>query len=200
MTQTGAEGKFVIKGVCPGPIRLLVDARRGPRPMYGMAQAEGGATDLRIVISARPTSQPYMPRKAVSLKGRPLPPLKDLGIDLPADAEGQMLLVCFWDMGQRPSRYCLTQLAARADPLREKGVRIATIHAAQVEDSALRQWVEKNKIPFPSGTISGDIDKTKSAWGVSSLPHLILTDRKHTVVAEGFGLDDLDKQIEAAGR
>jgi hypothetical protein len=36
---------------------------------------------------------------------------------------------------------------------------------------------------------------------VVSLPHLILTDKKHIVVAEGFSLDDLDKQIEtAAGR
>jgi hypothetical protein len=200
--QTDAEGKFTIKGVCPGPIRLQVDARRGPRPMYGMAQAEGGATDLRIVISGRSTSGRIglMPPRAASLKGKTLPPLKDLGIDLPADAEGQMLLVCFWDMGQRPSRYCLTQLAAQADPLREKGVRIVAVHAGQVEPGTLNQWLEKNKIPFPSGTISGDINKTKSAWGVSSLPHLILTDKKHTVIAEGIGVDDLDKQIGAAGR
>jgi hypothetical protein len=27
---------------------------------------------------------------------------------------------------------------------------------------------------------------------------LILTDKKHVVVAEGFGLSDLDKQIETA--
>jgi hypothetical protein len=107
------------------------------------------------------------------------------------------LLVCFWDMGQRPSRYCVTQLAAQAAQLGEKGVLVVAVHAAQVEDGALRQWTEKNKIPFPMGAIAGDIDKTKSAWGVNSLPHLILTDKKHTVVAEGFGLNELDKQVEA---
>jgi hypothetical protein len=109
-----------------------------------------------------------------------------------------MLLICFWDMGQRPSRNCLTQLAAQAGPLGEKGVRIVAIQAAQAEDSALREWIAKNKVPFPLGNIRGDIDKTQSAWGVASLPHLILTDKKHITVAEGFGLDDLDKQIEAA--
>jgi protocatechuate 3,4-dioxygenase beta subunit len=200
MMRTDAEGKFILKGVCPGLILLQANARRGPRPMYGMAQAEGGATDLRIVISTRPTGQPYMPRRPNLLKGKPLPPLKDLGIDLPADATDKMLLVCFWDMGQRPSRNCITRLAAQAAALREKGVRIVAIHAGQVEDSALRQWIEANKIPFASGTISGNIDKTKSVWGVSSLPHLILTDKKRTVIAEGLGLDDLDKQIEAAVR
>jgi protocatechuate 3,4-dioxygenase beta subunit len=197
--RTDAEGKFTIKGVCPGVVRLSVNSRTQPS-LYGNATAEGGATDLRIVISSRPTGQPYMSRRPNLLESKPLPPLKDLGIDLPADAADKMLLVCFWDMGQRPSRNCITRLAAQAAALREKGVRIVAVHAAQVEDSALRQWVEKNKIPFPSGIIAGDIDKTKSAWGVGSLPHLILTDKKHTVVAEGVGLDDLDKQIEAAVR
>ena len=198
-TQTDAEGKFTLKGVCPGPIRLQVSARMS-MPMFSMAQAEGGATDLRIVISQRPTLAAYMPRKASALKGRPLPPLKDLGIDLPADAEGKMLLVCFWDMGQRPSRNCLTQLAAQATALGQKGVLVVAVQAAKVEGSALSQWVENNKIPFKVGSIPGDVDKTQSAWGAASLPHLILTDKKHIVVAEGFGLADLDKQVESAGQ
>jgi hypothetical protein len=89
-------------------------------------------------------------------------------------------------------------LAARAAQLREKGVEIVAVHAAKVEDGALNQWVEKNKIPSKMGTVVGDIDKTKSAWGVTSLPHLILTDKKHIVVAEGFSLGDLDQQVAAA--
>ncbi len=90
-----------------------------------------------------------MPKRPVSLRGRPLPPWKDLGIDLPADAADKMLLVCFWGMGQRPARYCLTQLAAQAGPLGEKGVRIVAIQATTVENNALKEWVEKNKILFP---------------------------------------------------
>jgi len=195
--QTDAEGKFTIKGVCPGPIRLNVNSRGRPY-LYGNMEVEGGATDVRIVISDRSTGQPYAARRAPSLKGKPLPPWKDLGIDLPAEAEGKMLLVCFWDMGQRPSRYCLTQLAAQAVRLGAKGVVVAAVHAAKVEDSALSQWMEKNKVSFTAGTIAGDLDKAKLAWGVNSLPHLILTDRKHVVMAEGFGLGDLDQQIETA--
>jgi len=34
--------------------------------------------------------------------------------------------------------------------------------------------------------------------GVKSLPWLILTDSKHTVRAEGFGLTQLDEKIEVA--
>jgi hypothetical protein len=197
--QTDAQGRFTIKGASPGSLRLRARSS-GPPRRYGDAQAEGGATDVRITIAEQRSPQAYPPRRGAVLKGKPLPPLKDLGIDLPADAAGKMLLVCFWDMGQRPSRSCLTQLAAQAGGLREKGVEIVAVHAAKVEGSVLSQWLKENKVSFPGGMIVGDVEKAKLAWGVASLPHLILTDRKHAVVAEGFGLDDLDKQIEMAGR
>lgn len=109
-----------------------------------------------------------------------------------------MLLLCFWDMGQRPSRNCVTQLAARATQLGEKGVVVVAVQAAKPEGDAVTRWIEENKIPFQAGQMGGDIDKTRFAWGVVSLPHLILTDREHVVVAEGFSLGDLDNQIAAA--
>lgn len=37
----------------------------------------------------------------------------------------------------------------------------------------------------------------KSAWGVESLPWLILTDRSHLVRAEGFDLSELQNKMEA---
>jgi hypothetical protein len=76
-------------------------------------------------------------------------------------------------------------------------VEVIVVHAAKAEGGALSQWLKENKVSFPAGTIAADINKTKLAWGVASLPHLILTDQKHGVVAEGFGLDELDRQVAA---
>jgi beta-lactamase regulating signal transducer with metallopeptidase domain len=194
--QTDAQGRFTIKGVCPGSIRLMVSPR-GQSRLYGSAQAEAGATNVKITLAERRMPQAYPPRSGAVLKGKPLPPLKELGIDLPADAAGKMLLVCFWDMGQRPSRSCMTQLAAQETALGQKGVEVVAVHAAKVEGDALAQWLKENKVPFTAAAIAGDINKTKLAWGVASLPHLILTDKKHVVVAEGFGLTELDKQVAA---
>jgi protocatechuate 3,4-dioxygenase beta subunit len=59
-TQTDAEGKFTIQSVCPGPISLTVNSR-GPRPMSAMVPAEGGATDLRIVVHPWRTGQLSVP-------------------------------------------------------------------------------------------------------------------------------------------
>jgi hypothetical protein len=46
--------------------------------------------------------------------------------------------------------------------------------------------------------VQADDEETPLAWGVKSLPWLILTDRDHLVTAEGFGLNELnDKIIDA---
>jgi len=197
-TRTDADGKFVLDGVCAGHMQIQASTRIGETYVSGSAQAEGGATDVRITVSERRIVSRPEPRRPADLKGKPLPDLKTLGIELPAEAEGKALLVCFWDMNQRPSRYCISELIRRAGQLAERGGAIVAIHAGQVEERALEQWIEKSKPPFPIGRVRGDFEKTRLAWGVASLPHLILTDRKHVVVADGFGLGELEKKIEEA--
>jgi len=51
------------------------------------------------------------------------------------------------------------------------------------------------RIPFPVGMIQDNEDSIRFDWAVKSLPWLILTDSKHVVIAEGFGLDELDGKI-----
>jgi len=70
----------------------------------------------------------YIPKQPPSLQGKQLPELKDLGIKIkPDDIEGKMILVCFFDMNQRPFRYMLTELAKREGQLREKNVIILAV-------------------------------------------------------------------------
>ena len=134
-----------------------------------------------------------------SLAGKALLPLEDLNIKLNADQdEDKTILICFWDMRQRPSRNCITWLAKQAERLKEKVVIVVTVQASNVDENTLNEWVKKNDIPFSVGMIRGDEKKTRFAWGVSSLPWLILADRRHIVSAEGFGLDELKEKIQEA--
>ena len=190
--QTDAEGKFTIEKVIAGSIRLRAS-------FDGSAQTEGGAKDVKIVVSERPSSTRFVPKQPPSLVGKPLPDLKDLKIELsPADANDKMILVCFWDMEQRPSRYTITELAKQAEKLKEKGLTIVSVQASIVDEEALNQWVKEQNIPLPVGKITADVDKTRSAWGVRSLPWLILTDHEHIVRANGFSLAELDEKIQSA--
>ena len=135
-----------------------------------------------------------------NLVGKPLPSFDRItaGIDLKG-AAGKMLLVCFWDMNQRPSRNCIVQLAKQDEQLQQKGVAVVIVQASKVDEMKLNEWVKKNNISFPVGIVQGDEEKARFAWGVKSLPWLILTDTEHVVSAEDFGLDELDDKIRLLG-
>jgi hypothetical protein len=75
---------------------------------------------------------------------------------------------------------------------------IAAVQVAPVDRTDLERWLADQKVSFGAQILPDGFDRRRPAWGVQSLPWLILTDKKHTVVAEGFSLNDLDKQIEAA--
>jgi len=197
-TFTDAKGRFTIEGICPGPLNIQANSEGGSaRRLHGRAQAEGGATNIKIVVyelderGRRIASQPH------SLVGKSLLDLKELGIDsLSADLTDKKILVCFWDMQQRPSRRCLTQLAGQAQQLKDKGITVIAVQASKLEQEVLNQWIKKYDIPFSSGMIRSDEKKTRFKWGVKSLPWLILTDIKHVVTAEGFSINELDDQIQ----
>ena len=130
------------------------------------------------------------------LKGKPLPDMKQFGVlQDPNQAKDKMILVCFFDMDQRPSRNCLLQLSTRAKELMAKDVVVVAVQASKVDDSVLNEWVEKNNIPFPVGMVQGDEEKTRFSWGVKSLPWLILTDGEHIVRAEGFAISEVDQTV-----
>jgi internalin A len=129
--------------------------------------------------------------------GAKLPSLDKLGLTSdPATDSNNRILVCFFDMQQRPSRRCVIQLARQAKSLQEKGVTPVAVHGTVLDDTVLKQWIKENTIPFPVGLVQGEHEKVKLAWGIRSMPWLILTDKERIVRAEGFGIDELDKVIE----
>jgi len=196
--QTDAEGKFTIEKICAGKIRISANIS-GRTRLYGNIETEGGATDVKVVISERPSSTRYVPKRPPSLVGRPLPELKDLKINLSlADIGNKMILVCFWDMQQRPSRNCIMRLAKQAEQLKQKGVTVVTVQASKIDENALNEWIKNYNIPFTAGMVQGNVEKSRFTWGVKSLPWLILTNRKHIVNANGFSLAELDEKIQSA--
>ena len=187
-TLTDAQGQFRIAGVCKESLRIVA-VSPPPQQQSGQTWAHGGSENVRVVLGQKLIF-------SASLIGKPLPDLKDLKVDLsPADAGDKMILVCFWDMQQRPSRNCIMRLAKQAEQLKQRGVTVVVIQTSKVEENLLNKWVKKYNIPFPVGIIQGDVEKTRFDWGVKSLPWLILTDTEHIVLAEGFALAELDEKI-----
>jgi len=141
---------------------------------------------------------PEAPSAPKALMGRRLPELKSLGLVMaPADANDKVVLVCFFDMNQRPSRNCITQLAKQTERLKEKGVTVVAVQTSKVDQSKLDEWAKKDKVAFPVGMVQGDEVITRLAWGVKALPWLILADARYIVRAEGFALNELEARIGA---
>ena len=145
--------------------------------------------DLEVVV--RPD-----PARAPPLMGRALPGFDGIKIDLAGDqTKDKMVLVCFFDMEQRPSRNCISQLAKQADRLKGKGVAVIAVQASKADEGTFNEWVKKNNIPFPVGMVETDVEEIRFAWCVQSLPWLILTNRDHVVTAEGFPVSELSDKI-----
>jgi beta-lactamase regulating signal transducer with metallopeptidase domain len=150
-------------------------------------------TKAGVTWMARPYSEPG------SVVGKLLFEPKAFNIDLPqASTQGRIILACFFDMQQRPSRYFLRELTRRAQQLKQKGVTVFAIQTSKIDKSALNKWVKNDNIPFAVGMVRRDGEKTKFDWGIRALPWLILTDRNRVISAEGFGLSELYRKIEAA--
>jgi thioredoxin-related protein len=91
-------------------------------------------------------------------------------------------------------------LSKRAQELKAKDIVIVAVQTSEIKREKLDEWKNENNISFPVGVIEGDSEKIRTNWGVRSLPWLILTDKKHTVVAEGFSIDELDDKITSLGQ
>ena len=195
-TFTDTKGQFTIENVCPGELSIQANSEGvSTRRFHGRTQGQGGATNIKIVVYELDKRGRRIASQPPSLAGKALPDLKELGIDaLPIDLTGKRILVCFWDMNQRPSRHCMTQLAKQFEPLKQKGVIVLAVQASKTDRNALDEWTKKYNVPF-SAIVEGDAKKTRFDWGVKSLPWLILTDQKHIVEANGFSLAELDERI-----
>jgi len=137
-------------------------------------------------------------KEPASLTGTPLPDFLNVGFNIvPKRPDDKAFLICFFDMNQRPSRNCITELTNKAEQLKEKGLAVIGVQASKVNEDELDRLIQQSNIRFPIGTIKGDVERTLLAWCVRSLPWLILTDNKNIVRAEGFAIAELDEKLKA---
>ncbi|MBN2590748.1 MAG: carboxypeptidase regulatory-like domain-containing protein [Sedimentisphaerales bacterium] len=192
-TVTDRNGKFTIDKIAEGEFRIEADIFETPR-LSGHVRAKTGSTNVKIVVSEVDSSG--RPVQDHSLINKPLPRIESLFPGFkPEKIRDKNILVCFWDYEQRPSRNSILQLAKQTEKLKEKDIEIIAIQASKIELAPLDKWIQENNITFTIGVIPSDHEKTQFDWGVKSLPWLILTDKYHKVIAEGFGIAELDEKL-----
>jgi len=190
--RTDDKGRFKFDEVCEGSVQISASSRSA----YGNARAEAGDTNVVIRLGV---NQSYSVREAPrrpSLKGKPLPDLAPVELGGDAAPAGKPLLLCLFDIEQRPSRRFVKQLADQHDALRQKGLTVLGLQAAVSTAESFKEWKDGNSVPFPVGRVAEKTDKTKWASEVESLPWLILTDGNRQVIADGFSIEELDAKLK----
>ncbi len=131
-----------------------------------------------------------------TLSGQTLPEFEGIEVSFNKNNSiNKRVLICFFDMEQRPSRNCILQLNKRAQELKGKGVIIVAMQASKIEQQKLHDWIKENEINFPVGMVETNEKQIRFNWGVKSLPWLILTNKKHIVNAEGFNMSELEEKL-----
>jgi hypothetical protein len=136
----------------------------------------------------------------VDLTGKPLPELASSGLASADYPNGRPLLVVLIDAEQRPSRRALALLVEQGAALKQEGIGVVVLQAAAMDDSAFRAWMKGAALPFPVGRFSGEIDKTRAAWGAVALPWVILTDKSHRVTVQGLQPEEVAAKVDALSR
>jgi protocatechuate 3,4-dioxygenase beta subunit len=188
-TATDAQGRFRVTRLCRGTLSVQANFDSSPGGSSTIT-AEGGQQNLRIVLPGHLSTY-------ASLVGKPLPDLREIVFPAaPPETDNRPMLICFFDMEQRPSRRGLAELTKQADDLRQKDISVLAVHIRRADEESLKRWAGAQNTPFPVGMIKEDAARVRFAWGVQSLPWLVLADAQHIVCAEGFDVGDLERRIE----
>jgi len=194
--RTDDEGSFSAAGLVRGEVVLSTAALVDKKSFSDRTTAQAGAEDVRITLQENVPPSPgplASPARIRSLAGKPLPAFDKLGLKVKEEVlAGKRILMCFWDMDERPSRRCVRMLGTRRKDLGKKGVLIFAVHARKVDKVPLDKWLARFNVTFDNGMIAEDPRTVRAAWGAKSLPWLILTDAEHVVSKEGFDLTELD--------
>jgi hypothetical protein len=182
------------------------DIRDGTRTTYpfpfGHQVTKGSplyvwSKDPKFVVDEKGRVITYDPNASPIKVVKTLPDINHFDLKLDSDwAKDKMALLCFWEMGEPNSEQLARALNERQESLTEKGMAVILVEACGATRAKLKSWAEENKVGFPVGSFrERDVKPLRQNWVIERLPWLVLTDKEHVVIAEGFGLNELDDRI-----
>jgi protocatechuate 3,4-dioxygenase beta subunit len=188
LTATDEQGRFRLPHLCEGAI--IIRASGGSKhPGEGTLTLQALAEDVTIVLG-----KDLIHDATPSLLGKPLPNLSTLSKDIEFnETDGRPVLLCLFDIAQRPSRRCLSQLAGHAESLASEGITLIVVQVSKVDLSAYGAFLNAAHLDTPVRIMEQGFEAKKLQWGVKGLPWLILTDKAHVVVGEGVTVEEVLK-------
>lgn len=183
----------------PAQVTRRVGARRAGEAV-GLELERGGSTvRVTVVLGARPSGDEIL---RMDLVGATAPgwtnvtPLSGAPASLDA-LRGRVVLLDFWASWCGPCRMLAPRLSAMKDRLGAQGLSVVGITTDEAERAAV--YAERHKMRY--GVVVDAAGDTTRAYGISSLPTMLLLDKKGVVREVFVGFDPGgDARVEAAIR
>lgn len=191
-TKSDKDGKFTLSPVCEGIVQLNVNYSKNNQWMNSNISVQAGETNAEIVMTPEGGSGRRAVVRPKPLVDKKLPQV----LSDPNQFDGKPLLICVWDYQQRPSRYVVKELSAKAALLENQQITVVLLQAQPMDKTVTDGWLKENNIHFISETIADDADKKRFEMGVQALPWLILADTDRNVLAEGFDINQLPEVLK----
>lgn len=195
--QTDTSGRFVVKGLCKGPVDLT--ANTSDYKMFSSYDVEAGTTDVRITLEDQDIqfTRDNPSQIVTPLAGRSMPALDGTGLEAALkEAEGKRIVLCFFDMNQRPSRHGLKNLAEAAKKLADSNCAVFGIDLSGIDAAELEKRAAALGIAFPLGSLEAAETKTASVWGIKGLPWYIVIDASRKIRAVGVDPGDIEAELD----
>ena len=172
-------------------IPFFVDSQSPYYPQYFWSK------EPKVVADRKRRLLRYKPDGSMFPVIKTLPKFEVFDLKLNSDeTKDKMILLCFFDIKQAAQQDAFN-LAEMGSKLAEKDVLLILVDAAGSEKKQVNAWAKKHSIKVPVGRLHKEILKRiHKAWAIESLPRLVLTDRNHVIVAEGFTLEELESKIK----
>ena len=90
-------------------------------------------------------------------------------------------------------------MAGQAETLSSQDIDLVVVQVSNVNMTKYETWLRQNGVAFDIHVATGDFADRQSTWGIKGLPWLILADPEHVVRAEGFAVDELERQLRSLG-
>jgi hypothetical protein len=189
-----ALGSFVPDDIKDGTwIPFFVDSQSPYYPQYFWSK------EPKVVADRRRRLLRYKPDGSMFPVIKTLPKFKMFDLKLePDETKDKMTLLCFVDIKQA-AQQDVFHLAEIASKLAEKKVLVILVEATGCEKKQVNTWAKQHSIKVPIGRLHKEIlERIHKAWAIESLPRLVLADRNHVIVSEGFSFEELEEKIEEA--
>jgi len=202
-TTTDAQGRFRLDKVVAGELYISAN-RQGAQGSYeyGNARAEGGDTNVEIVLRPQESGMSAEDAQAMRLAGKPAPALdvatwvKGAPVTLES-LRGKTVLLAFWDSAREDSQAFVKTVNLFADKKARPGLAVIGIHRGV--SGPMQEAISKQGVQFPVALDKTD-GATFAAYKVKKAPAVFIIDAEGSVQFQDIALPAIEQALAAVGK